>query len=913
MKNRILPFCFLAFFLGFSLLSWQNSAVAGSPGTGKSSLNLNWSPIGPDNFPGRTRTVIFDSRDASGNTLFAAGVDGGIWKSLNYGLTWEPVPTENQVVPKVTCMIQDPSTGTIYAGTGETFCTATFTNLKEYLYTTGLMGNGLWFSTDGNSFAAMSGTQPVLGDNTSDWAFINKLAFDGVHNRLYAATNTGLKYQETGGEWKVAKEGFSYEVKVSPDGTLLTEVDGVCYIAVLGDLNNLVNLSTGDPNMLPNTDVGRVEFAYSITDQNVLYASVARLSDGYLMNVYVTTDKGQNWSIIFPGNSSFDPFEGRGCYDQTLIVFPNDPYQVLLGGQDMWLGKKYQETGYYNWEQQSFGFATPLYPLYIPLYHHSYSFQPNNPTSDKLIVASDGGVSTFSATAGFKTTNKNYNTSQVVSVGFTYSKSIVIGGAVNNGTLLIDGTLNTPQSAAQADLQAFAGISGGYADISVIDPNAIIFTENGGGLFGSEDRGATVSLKFPGTITNTISYTPPGYLWESFDYKNSRDSVTYYANEAAVEAGQRIIVYSPNAKFPFYYTVPASIPQGDSIRVQDIIQSRFFSFFTKNSYTGIFMTKDFLQFTKDPEWFLVAKIPDGVTCIAVSKDLNYLFAGTKTGKIYRVSNLALAYNYATADVNSPTTIVAYELVKTFTGRAITSISISQEDNKRVALTMGGYGFDDYVYMTSNALDSVPTFVSIQGNLPKVPVYSGIIEMSNKNTIILGTDNGIYSTDNAESATWVSDNSGMGTTPVFMLKQQTLFYPYQYINDNGKIFNYPGVENYGSIFAATYGQGFFIDTTYYKPVGIEPVNGQEQTTQSLLVYPNPVKDQAKVSFKLSVKSDVTLTVYDIGGRIVKTCIQNGLSSGNHEFFIDFSSQPAGTYIIRMTSKDGNGYGKLMKTN
>jgi hypothetical protein len=912
MKNRILLFCVLAFFLGFFL--FQSKGVAGSPGNGTGPLNLQWNPLGPDNFPGRTRSVIFDARDATGNTIYAAAVDGGIWKSTNFGLTWNTVAVENQVVLKATCMVQDPTTMTIYAGTGESFCAANFTNLKDYLYVSnGLMGNGIWASPDGNSFSPMPGTQPVVGDILGDWSLINKLSVDPRNGRLYAATNTGLKYKDTGGSWVVAKQGFSYEVKVAGDGTVLTEVDGLCYLAAGGDINNFVNLCTGDINMLPVTDVGRVEFAFAPSNNDIIYASIARLSDGYLLNIYVSRDKGAHWSIVFPGNTSYDPFEGRGCYDQTLAVFPNDPDQILVGGQNMWYGKKYQPTGFYNWEQLSFGDVSNLYPFYIPLYHHSYAFQPNDPNTSKLIIASDGGVTTGTPADGFKTNNKNLSTTMLTSVGFSYAKNVVIGGSLGDGTLLIDGRLNTPEAARWVDLAAPAGSIGGYADISVISPNAVIFTRNGGLLFGSEDRGLTTSLKFPGTISSNLINTLPGFLWESFDYTNSRDSVTYYANQAAVEAGQSILLYSPNGKFPFYYTTPVAIPKGDSLKVQDKIQSRFFSFFTKNSIPGIYMTKDFLQFAKDPEWFQIAKVLEGVTCIAVSKDLNYLFAGTKMGKIYRVSNLALAYNYATADINSPTTIVAYELVKTFTGRAVTSISFSPEDDNVAVFTLGNYGFNEYVYLTTNALDSVPTFTNIQGNLPKIPVYSCLVEMHDKNKVLVGTDNGIYSTDNVGSGNWTADNAGMSTVPVFMLKQQTNYFPLTYINDNGKIFYYPGVQNYGAIYAASYGNGFFIDTTYYNPMGIEPVNGNSQSKNSILVYPNPVKDNVTISYTLSVKSDVSLTVYDVSGRFIKTISANSVSSGTHQQNMDLTGQPAGIYVIRIDSKDGSGYGKLIKTN
>jgi Secretion system C-terminal sorting domain len=913
MKNRILPFCFSAFFLGFSLLLFQNVGIAGNPGDNSSvtgPLNLSWKSLGPDNVAGRTRAVLFDSRDTSGNTMYAGSVTGGIWKSINHGLTWYQLVTSTGDIPKVTCMIQAQN-GTIYAGTGEDFCVPNFSGLKDYNYTTSFIGNGLWFSEDGNVFNSMPGTQPIVGDITSDWAFVNKLAIDARNGRLFAATNTGLKYQDQGTGWQEAMHGYTREVKIGSDGTILTQIDDSCYIANAGDINNFVNLSTDIDTMgLPQSDVGRVEFAIAPSDVNVMYASITKKSDGNLMNVYASFNKGVSWSIILPGNTSFDPYAGKGCYASTLVVFPTDPYMLLLGGQDMWLGRKILPTGFFSWEQVSFGEAVPIYPLYIPLSHHCYSFRQND--ANTLLVGSDGGVTIASFIKGFETGNKNYKTSQFYSIGFTYAKNIVIGGVQGMGTQLIDGTLNTPEAAKQVWAD---NSTGGDAAISLIKPNIIIYSMNGGLLRSSDDRGATFSLKFPGTgITNSLNYIMPLVLWESFNFTNSRDSITYYARDAAVESGQSVLVYSPNGNFPFYYTVPVAVPMGDSIRIQDIIQSRVISAFTKNASPGLYMTKDVLQYTKDPVWFQIAKIPDGVISIAVSKDMNYIFAGTKSGKIYRVSNLSLAYDYATADVNSPTTIVAYELVKTFPGnRAVTSISFSPEDNNWAVFTLGNYGFDDYIYMTSNALDSVPTFVNVQGDLPKIPVYSSLVEMHDKNKVIIGTDNGIFSTDNISSGVWSTDNAGLGTVPVFMLKQQTTFQPFVYINDGGKVFNYPGVQNYGAIYAASYGMGLFLDTTYYNPMGIDPRTVHHQTSNKIYIFPNPVNNQATVFYTLGVSSDVSFFMYDISGRTVKILNQNHVTLGEHQLNIDMVGLPAGTYVIQMKSKEGNAFGKVMKVN
>ena len=195
--------------------------------------------------------------------------------------------------------------------------------------------------------------------------------------------------------------------------------------------------------------------------------------------------------------------------------------------------------------------------------------------------------------------------------------------------------------------------------------------------------------------------------------------------------------------------------------------------------------------------------------MTVSKDLNYLWAGTTKGHLVRVSNLQLANTYATADVNSGTCIVATEIFGTssfpfLANRYVTSVNFAQDNDNIVLVTLGNYGNSDYVYMTENALDSLPTFRLVQGNLPAMPVYSGIMEMSDHNKVILGTDFGVFTTDDISmtSPLWSPSYDGLGDAPVTMVKQQNI--------------NYYPIQNYGNIYISTFGRGLFMDTTYYVP-------------------------------------------------------------------------------------------------
>jgi hypothetical protein len=45
--------------------------------------DLTWTERGPNNIGGRSRAILIDKRDPTGNTVFAASVSGGIFKTTN--------------------------------------------------------------------------------------------------------------------------------------------------------------------------------------------------------------------------------------------------------------------------------------------------------------------------------------------------------------------------------------------------------------------------------------------------------------------------------------------------------------------------------------------------------------------------------------------------------------------------------------------------------------------------------------------------------------------------------------------------------------------------------------------------------------------------------------------------------------
>ena len=95
---------------------------------------LRWRMIGPHR---GGRTVAVSGVEGQPNVYYFGGVGGGVWKTTNGGVTWEPI-FDSQPISSVGAIAVSPSRpDVIYVGTGE----ADFRSNLTY-------GNGVYKSTD---------------------------------------------------------------------------------------------------------------------------------------------------------------------------------------------------------------------------------------------------------------------------------------------------------------------------------------------------------------------------------------------------------------------------------------------------------------------------------------------------------------------------------------------------------------------------------------------------------------------------------------------------------------------------------------------------------------------------------------------------------------------------------------------
>ncbi|WP_020599590.1 CARDB domain-containing protein [Spirosoma panaciterrae] len=145
----------------------------------------------------------------------------------------------------------------------------------------------------------------------------------------------------------------------------------------------------------------------------------------------------------------------------------------------------------------------------------------------------------------------------------------------------------------------------------------------------------------------------------------------------------------------------------------------------------------------------------GVTNLAsylkLNADRTKLFMGTGSSQLYRITNLNQATPTVTAIDNG-----AFPQYST-----ISCIDVGATDDE-LLVTLSNFGIQSVWYTTNGGISWTGKDQSNYG-LPDVPVQSALFNPQNRKQVLLGTDAGIWSTDDITTANpgWGFSGSGMG--------------------------------------------------------------------------------------------------------------------------------------------------------
>lgn len=929
------------------------SAIESLKNMPESSLGLTWAERGPDNRGGRTRGLAINPTNPA--EMYTGGVSGGLYFSNTGGLSWTEVNPEQENLAVMT--IAYSKNGDVYYGTGEGLYN-TWTTGYGASTSSGFPGAGV-FKKGANE------TEFTQLSATANFSSVGAIVTDPSDNdKVFMATSSGIRVSTNGGTtWSnpitgIGANGTAWDMHMDAAGRLWSTLGGRTMMSSDGGTNwTEVSKSNATSTQLPRSG-GRIMFASARDDQDYIY-TVHITSGNALAGVYRSTDGGTTWSKIGQKSTYFDPFCSSQCqgeYDLAVAVDAANKNRIIVGGVTVW-----------EWEQgQGWNQVNGFGPYNIHADQHDVVWHPTD--DQKVYIVNDGGIY-FSKDGGetWNTLNKNYVTTQFYNIGISADRYIV-GGTQDNGSFVMDGSGNTPNTGRSLGaVDNFSG-DGGYSAISWLVPK-IYFTEYQGGRIGrSENSGQSFSSFWDSRSADGVgSWMTPFYLYENSADALSTDSVMFKVTPAvrslgfasagqdsfsstikpiqldavmdastfevrsgtllvtsdasgnlsgdgtgtfdattgeftvefsngtpaaeivatvdvSYPAGSTLVLGSNTNGLPFRYTLNNALGSNDSVIAQDPVSSMFIVGFSGS----VWMTRGALDFSQTPTWYKLANIVGTTQALEVSADGNYAWVGTESGRIYRISGLNGARSYATADLDSGATAVQVDLVQQISGRNVTSIAVDPNNNDRVLVTLGNYGNANYVYYSSNATAASPNFIVKDGNLGNFPVYAATFDKGYAANAIIGTEYGVFSTDNINAAApnWGADNSGLARVPVFTLKQ--------YRTNKSSTADMEVKE--GDIFAGTFGRGTFstgsLMTT--RSIGITEQDLTEEKS-AMKLFPNPAQDFTTIELE-TAEGNYVADIVDLNGRTVYTQNLEATTSGVQKFKVNVSGLSNGMYIV-----------------
>jgi len=912
MRNKWLSFAaflVVALMLNASVNAQKNSG--NKPARTKSDkTNMQWIEMGPSNQGGRIKTVLIDKNNS--NLIYAGAIAGGLWKSTTSGSSWTKV-TDNTDNIAVSCLYQSTN-GDLYFGTGEYF---------GYPNNLGLQGNGIWKSTDNGS------TWNHL-TSTSDDAFIYVSKIVGTSNKIYAATYKGLRISTDGGTtWTnpipntdANFEAPATDVEVSSDGSLVVaSINNQAYVCNTG---NDVFVLKSDANNIP-TDVIRLEFAIAPSNINHVYC-IAVNNDGKLKNIYESIDKGNTWTAIIANvTNQFQPFgtgkNKQGKYYCSLAVSPTNDSTIYIGGVDLY--RYHPNTSF---EQLSAYYLPSYSSKYIHQNIFDIQFSHNFSTDKTIYVATDGGVfrsndDGYTWAGVYKNLNAGFFNSVAIS-----NNNVVTGGTQFNGLLVNDLTGTT-----NFDFEKYLSGVCGDVERSNINPNSMIATTTYGTLYrttnGGADFAANISDSILGQALGTYKepFLAPIRAFENFYDANSIQMLDIVAGRN-LHLGDTVFATNGFGK-DIYHIVDAADLNGDTAIIKgDTIQTQdyYTSLVALGLNNRVWISWEAMNPSKNPpSWYPVAYSSDikRVQTLEFSSDGDIIYFAdfdttNSVSNVYRLANIQAARTRTLANCSLSTCVVTKQLLGTFNGK-VKGLAVDPQNKNNLLVTLATYDSNPHIYYSTNAATTTDdttshNFIEKQGNLEAMPVYSAIILWNNSQQVILGTEKGIYVTEDitAASPSWVAQNDGMTNVPVSQVRQQLHrngWLPVNGIFGNGI---QTGIENHGVIYASTMGRGIFRCETFRGPVSV-PENIYTENSSSLQIYPNPAIDNINIQFDLTQNSNAEISILNLNGQTINTKKLNKLNKGTQNIEMPVSNLSSGIYMISVKTTDGKYLGKLIK--
>ncbi len=256
-----------------------------------------------------------------------------------------------------------------------------------------------------------------------------------------------------------------------------------------------------------------------------------------------------------------------------------------------------------------------------------------------------------------------------------------------------------------------------------------------------------------------------------------------------------------------------------------------------------------------------------ISTLAISPlNRNYILAGTDDGRVH----ISTAAGIGWTDISAGLPV-----------RWITRVAFDPFELNTIYATVSGFRWDEPHPYVFRSTDLGQTWESISSNLPELPVNVIVADPGQEGRLFVGTDVGIFYTDNAGES-WGSLMNGMPNVPVTDLK---IHHPTR------------------AMVAGTYGC-----SAYRLNLDLITSTAAERNLQAVFntPYPNPSKVGQTISFPfyLTEGSHCELQLFDLQGRMLDRIAAGYFGGGAHEIKWAVPNTFAdGIYISRLVTSTG----------
>lgn len=201
-------------------------------------------------------------------------------------------------------------------------------------------------------------------------------------------------------------------------------------------------------------------------------------------------------------------------------------------------------------------------------------------------------------------------------------------------------------------------------------------------------------------------------------------------------------------------------------------------------------------------------------------------------------------------------------------RWITRVACDPFDENTIYTTVSGFRWDEQSAHVFKSTDLGQTWINISGDLPELPVNDIVLDPEHQDQIIIGTDAGVFFTNNG-GAEWHMLHDGLPNVAVVAMK----------IHNPTR-----------TLVVGTYG------VSMYK-LNLDDLVGEKEIALEqndlFTVYPNPIGNS--INLKGPIELVELFTLLDLSGKeIIK---------GKKEQLNNLHNLPKGTYILNLIDKAG----------